>query len=66
MIFAQIADGGGWSTEIAIGNTSAGTQIIRVDFFAPNGANIGSIEDIVIQPHGVFFFSTDPVVAGIQ
>jgi hypothetical protein len=66
MIFAQIADGGGWSTEIAVGNTSAGTQIVRVDFFSPNGANIGSIEDIVIQPRGVFFFSTDPVVAGIR
>jgi hypothetical protein len=59
LVFAQIARGGGWSTEIAIGNTSSAPQIVRVDFFSQNGATAGSLTDIVIPPQGVFFFSTD-------
>jgi len=59
LVFAQIASGGGWSTEIAIGNTSSAPQIVRVDFFSQNGVTAGSLTDIVIPPQGVFFFSTD-------
>jgi hypothetical protein len=59
LVFAQIASGGGWSTEIAIGNTSSAPQIVRVDFFSKNGLTAGSLTDIVIPPQGVFFFSTD-------
>lgn len=59
MVFAQIAAGGGWSTELAIGNTSPGTQKIRIDFFGPDGSNTGSLTNIDIPPRGVFFFSTD-------
>jgi hypothetical protein len=51
--------GGGWFTEIAIGNTSAGTQTIRVDFFGANGANTASLTDITIPSRGVFFVSTE-------
>jgi hypothetical protein len=58
IIFAQVVTGGEWSTEIAIGNTSAGIQRIRIDFFGPNGLNTGSLTDIVIPPRGVFFFAT--------
>jgi hypothetical protein len=60
LVFAQVAAGGEWSTDIAIGNTSSATQTIRIDFFASNGVNIGSLANIVIQPLGVFSFSTDP------
>jgi hypothetical protein len=59
MVFAEVAAGGGWSTEIAIGNTSSATQTIRIDFFGENGANTGSLTDIVIPPRGVFLFSSD-------
>jgi hypothetical protein len=59
MVFAEIAAGGGWSTEIAIGNTSSAPQTIRVDFFAENGANTNSLTNIVIPPRGVFQFSTE-------
>jgi hypothetical protein len=59
LVFAQVAAGGVWATEIAVGNTSAGLQSIRLDFFASNGANTGSLENIIIPPRGVFVFSTD-------
>jgi hypothetical protein len=61
LIFAQVAAGGGWSTEIAIGNTSAATQVVRVDFFGANGISTGSLTDIAIPPRGVFFFSPGPL-----
>jgi hypothetical protein len=59
MAFAEVAAGGGWSTEIAIGNTSSAPQTIRLDFFGQNGANTGSLSNIVIPPRGVFLFSTE-------
>jgi hypothetical protein len=58
LIFAQVATGGDWSTEIAVGNTSAGLQTIRIDFFADNGVFTGSLTDIVIPSRGVFTFNT--------
>jgi hypothetical protein len=58
VVFAQVAAGGGWSTEIAIGNTSAGTQVVRIDFFGADGVNTSSLTDINIPPHGVFFISS--------
>ena len=60
-IFAQVVTGGDWSTEIAVGNTSAGLQTIRIDFFADNGVNTGSLTDIVIPSRGVFTFNTAQV-----
>jgi hypothetical protein len=66
LVFAQVAIGGEWSTDITVANTSAGAQIVRIDFFSPNGINIGSLPDIAIEPRGVFFFSTNPAAAGIQ
>ncbi len=61
LVFAQVASGGGWSTEIAIGNTSSAPQTVRIDFFSQGAATAGSLTDIVIPPQGVFFFSTDSV-----
>ena len=58
LVFPQVVSGGGWMTDIAIGNTSSGPQTIRIDFFASTGANVGSLTDITIPSHGVFFFST--------
>jgi hypothetical protein len=59
MVFAEVAFGGGWSTQIAIGNTSSATQTIRIDIFGEEGRNAGSLTNIVIPPRGVFLFSTD-------
>jgi len=59
LIFPQVASGGGWFTEIAVGNTSSGPQVIRIDFFGANGANVASLTNITIPSQGVFFFSTE-------
>jgi len=58
LFFPAIAAGGSWSTDIAIGNNSGATQTVRIDFFRPDGVNTATITDIVLQPGGVFFFST--------
>jgi len=60
LVFAQIAAGGDWSTDIAIGNTSAGIQTVRIDFFSPDGVRTGSVTNIVIPSRGVFRFPSDP------
>jgi hypothetical protein len=60
VVFSQIVFGGGWSTDIVIGNTSAGFQTIRIDFFSPDGVSTGSVTNVVIPSRGVFRFSTDP------
>jgi hypothetical protein len=59
LLFAEVAVGGGWSTELVIGNTSAGAQNLRIDFFGAEGALVRSISDIVIPSRGVFTVSTD-------
>ena len=65
LVFAQVATGT-WATDIAVGNTSAGLQSIRIDFFGSDGVSRSSLTDIVIQPRGVFSFSTDPGGAAIH
>jgi hypothetical protein len=57
-VFTTVTTGGGWSTDLTVGNTSTAPQIIRIDFFQSNGLNAGSLTDIVIPSRGVFFFST--------
>jgi hypothetical protein len=59
LVFPQVAAGGGWSTQIAVGNTSSAAQVVRIDFFSSDGVNTGSIVDIQIAPKGVFAFSTN-------
>ena len=59
LVFPQVVTGGAWSTDIVLGNTSAGTQSVRIDFFTPDGLMTSSLTDIVIPPQGVFFFSSD-------
>ena len=61
MVFPEVAFGGGWSTQIAIGNTSSATQTIRIDIFGDTGTNTASLTDVVIPPRGVFLFSTDSI-----
>jgi len=58
LVFAQVVSGGGWMTNLALGNTSSGPQTVRIDFFDSTGANVGSLTDITIPSHGVFLFST--------
>jgi hypothetical protein len=59
LTFAQIAVGGGWSTEISLGNTSSAPQVVRIDFFRADGVPTSSLENIVIPARGVFFISSD-------
>jgi len=56
-VFPAVAFGGEWSTEIAVGNTSAGTQTIRIDFFASDGTFLRTRADVLIPSHGTFVFS---------
>lgn len=65
-VFAQVAAGGDWSSDIGIGNTTDGTQIVRIDFFGSEGLHFGSVTNIVIQPRGVIVFSTDSLVTAIR
>jgi hypothetical protein len=58
-VFPQIVTGGGWSTELAIGNTSAGSQSIRIDFFGSDGSVATSLTSILIPPRGVVFITAD-------
>jgi hypothetical protein len=65
IVFPQVTTGDDWATDISIGNTSTQTDVVRVDFFNADGTNGASFADIVIQPRGVFFFSTESA-ASIQ
>jgi hypothetical protein len=59
LVFPEITTGGDWSTDIAIGNTSAGQQSIRIDFFRSDGSLASSLTNIVIPALGVVFVSAD-------
>ena len=59
VVFPQVTTGGDWATDISVANTSTETKVIRVDFFNADGSNGASFADIVVQPRGVFFFSTE-------
>jgi hypothetical protein len=64
LVFPQIVTGGGWSTELAIGNTSAGAQSVRIDFFGSDGRVASSLTNVLIPPRGVVFFTADLSVIG--
>jgi hypothetical protein len=66
LVFAAVATGGGWSTDIAIGNTSSAIQSMRIDFFGQDGSIIASVTDIIIPPLGVFFFSANSAGTTVQ
>src|SRR5262249_4647312 len=66
LVFGQVAAGGGWSTLISIGNTSDGTQIVRIDFFGSHGLRVQSRVNVVIPPRVVVFFSTDSLVTAVE
>jgi len=59
LVFPQVVTGGGWTTEVAVGNSSAGTLVIRIDFFSPTGVLLQSVTGITIAPQGVFFVTAD-------
>jgi hypothetical protein len=64
LVFPQIVTGGGWSTELAIGNTSVGSQSVRIDFFGADGVVATSLTNVLIPPRGVVFFTVDLSVIG--
>jgi len=58
LFFPQVVSGGNWSTEIRIANTNAMDQIVRIDFYDPNGVVLKSLTNIVIPARGMFMFSS--------
>jgi hypothetical protein len=64
LVFPHVVTGGGWSTEIAVGNTSTATVSIRVDFFDPNGNAVNSFVNVLVPPLGVVFLPIDLSGAG--
>jgi hypothetical protein len=40
VVLPQFAAGGGWATELVLGNTNSGAIDFRVDLFKPNGSNL--------------------------
>jgi hypothetical protein len=59
IVFPQVTTGGDWATDINVANTSTAADVIRIDFFNADGTNGASFQDIVVQPRGVFFLSTE-------
>jgi len=64
-LLPQVATGAGWESQVTVANTSAITQVIRVDFFNATGGPlvipIGStIAGVAIPPGGVATFPTGP------
>jgi hypothetical protein len=53
-LFPQVVTGGGWATQITIANNSAAVQVLRIDFFDPNGNALQTINGITIPPLGLF------------
>jgi hypothetical protein len=62
VLVPQFAAGGGWATEIVIGNTGAGSLTVRVDLFKDdgtpltttlNGLRASSFMNLTIPPSGV-------------
>lgn len=65
-VFTQVAAGGDWTTDIAIGNTTDGNQVVRIDFFGSNGVSFGSVTNVLIPARGVVVFSTDSLVTAVR
>jgi hypothetical protein len=62
-LLPQVASGGGWVSQIMIGNVSAEAQIVRVDFFDSSGAPMllpsgSTIPSLVVPAGGVIVLST--------
>jgi len=62
-LLPQVASGGGWVSQIMIGNASPTVQIVRVDFFDSSGAPMflpigASIPSLVVPAGGVVVLST--------
>ena len=57
MVLPQFANGGGWFSEITIGNVSNLLQTLRIDFFE-DGVIVASLPAVAIPPPGVSGFSS--------
>ena len=62
-LLPQVASGGGWVSQIMIGNASPTAQIVRVDFFDASGAPMllpfgSTIPSLVVPAGGVVVLST--------
>ncbi|HEY2381600.1 MAG TPA: hypothetical protein VGK48_10530 [Terriglobia bacterium] len=62
-LLPQVATGAGWVSQITIANLSGVAQVVRIDFFTPNGAPLtlpsgSTAQNIAIAPGGVTTIST--------
>jgi hypothetical protein len=62
-LLPQVASGGGWTSQILIGNTSPSDQVVRVDFFDSSGApmllpGVSAGSSLVVPAGGVVVLST--------
>jgi hypothetical protein len=53
-IFPQVVNGGGWTTNISIANTSTAAQTVRIDFFDPVGIALQTVSGITIPSRGLY------------
>jgi hypothetical protein len=63
-LLPQVVTGGGWSTSIAIANTSAVDQVVRADFFNSQGGTLqlpfgARLTSIFVPAGGVVTLSTN-------
>jgi hypothetical protein len=57
-VFPQVLSGPGITTNLTVGNASASTQAIRIDFFSSAGDVISTVSAVPIPPHGLVVFSS--------
>jgi hypothetical protein len=53
LLLPHFATGGGWSTSVVIANASFGTQVVRVEFFRPNGTIMKRFNNVTVPAAGV-------------
>ena len=53
LLLPHFATGGGWSTNVVIANAVLAAQIVRVDFFSPNGTIIKTLGSVTVPAAGV-------------
>ncbi|HYR84142.1 MAG TPA: hypothetical protein VE422_08700 [Terriglobia bacterium] len=53
LVLPQFVSGGGWSTELVIGNTAGTEQTVRIDFYNPAGGILATLPNVRIPGGGV-------------
>ncbi len=74
VMLSHVAAGGGWASQIAVGNSGSFPMIVRIDFFDQNGIPLtvslnnqsgSSFTNVQIPSGGVVILSTPPGQSGV-